>query len=178
MHFADRFQAGRFLAAQLLDYKDRADVVVLALPRGGVLVGYEVARALRAPLDILVVRKIGMPGCPELAIGALATGDVENISSQAMEHFQFSRENLQKVIDEERKELRRREHRFRNGLPFPEVRDKAVILVDDGLATGHTMGAAVTAVYRHAPKEVIVAVPVGAPPRTPQNRPYQFLYTP
>jgi putative phosphoribosyl transferase len=162
MQFKDRFQAGRFLAAELLDFKDRADVVVLALPRGGVPVGFEVARALQVPLDVLVVRKIGFPECPELAMGALASGDVQNISSRAMEQFQFSPEKLQKVIDKEREELRRREDRFRNGRPFPEVRDKVVILVDDGLATGQTMGAAVTSVRRHGPKEVIIAVPVGA----------------
>jgi putative phosphoribosyl transferase len=163
MHFKDRFQAGRFLAAQLLDYKGRADVVVLALPSGGVPVAYEVARTLQAPLDLLIVRKIGLPGCRELAMGALAAGGVEHISSQAVDYFQFSPENLQKLIDVEREELSRRENRFRSGLSFPEVEDKIVILVDDGMATGHTMSAAITAVYRHGPKKVIVGVPVGAP---------------
>jgi putative phosphoribosyl transferase len=163
MHFKDRFQAGRFLAAELLDYKDRADVVVLALPSGGVPVGYVVAETLRVPLDVLVVRKIGLPGCRELAMGALATDDIENISSQAVEYFQLSRENLQKIIDVEREELLRREKLFRNGQPFPEVQGKVVILIDDGVATGETMGAAITAVSRHGPQKVIVAVPVGAP---------------
>jgi len=162
MHFKDRFQAGRFLAAELLDYKDRADVLVLALPRGGVPVGSEVAHALRAPLDVLVVRKIGVPGFPELAMGALAAGGVENISGSTVAHFRLSPAHLQKVIDDERKELQRREFRFRGNRPFPEVRGKVVILIDDGLATGHTMDAAITAVRRQGPQEVIIAVPVGA----------------
>jgi putative phosphoribosyl transferase len=163
MQFKDRSQAGRFLAQQLLDYQKRADVIVLALPSGGVPVGYEVATRLEVSLDVLVVRKIGLPGCRDLAMGALATDNVESISKRAVEHFQFAPENLQKVIDDEREELRRREARFRHGLPFPEVHDKVVILVDDGLATGQTMNAALIAVGHHAPKEVIIAVPVGAP---------------
>lgn len=162
MRFEDRFQAGRILAAKLSAYRDNAEVVVLALPRGGVLVGYEVARALHAPLDVLVVRKIGLPGYSELAIGALASGDVENISDHAVWQYRVSPGEIEKVVAEEREELHRRERRYRGNSSFPDVRDKVVILVDDGLATGSTMSAAVTAVRQHQPKKIVVAIPVAA----------------
>ena len=162
MEFKDRYHAGRLLAAQLRDYQDRDDVVVLALPRGGVVVGYEVAQALHLPLDVLVVRKIGLPEFPELAIGAISTGGLEHISPEAVRKFQVTPEALRQVVEEEREELHRREHRFRGNAPFPDVRGKTVLLVDDGLATGATMDIAVTAVRQHKPKEIVVAIPVAA----------------
>ncbi len=162
MRFKNRFQAGRFLASLLLGYKDRDDVLVLALPRGGVPVGHEVAQALRAPLDVLVVRKIGIPGYPELGIGALAVGGVEAISEEAVRYYGVDVEMLHRTIEEEREELGRRERLYRDDLPFPAVRGKIVILVDDGLATGSTMEAAVESVSGHGAAKVVVAVPVGA----------------
>jgi len=163
MHFRDRAQAGLLLAAKLHAYRARHDVIVFALPRGGVVVGYEVAAALQAPLDVVVVRKVGLPGFSEMAIGALAFGGVESISSEAVKRFRVSPEALQNIVTSERRELGRQELLFRDDMPFPEVRDNVVILVDDGLATGQTMRAAITAVRSHAPREIVVAVPVGAP---------------
>jgi putative phosphoribosyl transferase len=161
MQFKDRFHAGRLLAAQLAAYRDPEDVIILALPRGGVAVGYEVAVELQAPLDVMAVRKVGLPGYSEMAIGALAWGGIENIPSEMASHFHLSTEDLKKVVAEERQELSRQEHLFRNGRPFPALHDKAVILVDDGLATGHTMKAAILAVRNQGPKELVVAIPVG-----------------
>ena len=163
MYFRDRSQAGLLLASKLHAYRARHDVIVFALPRGGVVVGYEVAAALQVPLDVLVVRKVGLPGYSEMAIGALASGGVESISSEAVRRFRVSPEDLRNVIANERKELSRQEQLFRDDKPFPEIYDKVVILADDGLATGQTMKAAITAVRSHAPKEIVVAVPVGAP---------------
>ncbi|PAW76306.1 MAG: phosphoribosyl transferase [Verrucomicrobia bacterium Tous-C9LFEB] len=162
MHFKDRFQAGQALANKLTAYKDRNDVQVLALPRGGVLVGYEVAKALPAPLDVLVVRKLGLPEYPELAIGALAAGDVDRVSPAAVEQFHVTPEALQCVIDAERNELHRREHCYRGNRPLPDLKSKIVILVDDGIATGLTMQAAILSVQQHNPARVVVAAPVGA----------------
>ena len=162
MHFKDRFQAGQALASKLAAYQDRNDVQILALPRGGVLVGYEVARLLHAPLDVLVVRKVGLPEYPELAIGALAAGDVDRVSPAAVEQFHVSPEALQHVIDTERTELYRRELCYRGGRPYPDVKSKIVILVDDGIATGLTMQAAIISVQRHGPSRVVVAAPIGA----------------
>jgi putative phosphoribosyl transferase len=161
MQFKDRFHAGRLLAAKLAAYRDPKDVIILALPRGGVAVGYEVAVELQAPLNVLVVRKVGLPGYSEMAIGALASGGIENIPSEMASHFHLSTEDLKKVVAEERQELSRQEHLFRNSRPFPALHDKAVIFVDDGLATGHTMKAAILAVRSQGPKELVVAVPVG-----------------
>jgi putative phosphoribosyl transferase len=162
MQFKDRFQAGRLLAAKLTAYGGRNDVIVFALPRGGVEVGYEVATTLQAPLDVIVVRKVGLPDCPELGIGALASGGIESVSDQAVDYFRVSPEDLQNVIAQARKELHRQEELFRGNRPFPELRNKVALLVDDGLATGHTMEAAIAAVRGHAPGEIVVAVPVGA----------------
>lgn len=162
MRFKDRFQAGQLLAKELTAHKGRDDAVILALPRGGVLVGYEVAKVLRLPLDVLVIRKVGLPDFPEMAIGALASGGLENISTSAVEHFDVSTDDLQRVIAMEREELLRRELCYRGDRPFPELKKKTVILVDDGLATGRTMATAIMSVRRHSPQEIIVAVPVGA----------------
>ncbi|PTY02256.1 phosphoribosyl transferase [Verrucomicrobia bacterium LW23] len=162
MQFTDRFQAGRILASRLPGYQARRDVVVLALPRGGVPVACEVAARLRAPLDLVVVRKIGVPGNRELGVGALASGGVELLAERDIAAMGVDRRALQAVIAEEREELRRRELRFRAGEPFPAVAGRTAILVDDGLATGATMRAAIMAVRSHGAAQVVVAVPVGA----------------
>lgn len=162
MIFKDRFQAGRLLAAQLLPYQGRQDVLVLALPRGGVAVGYEVARVLQAPLDVLVVRKIGLPQCPELALGAIASGGIEEVPPSIAAAYGISRDRLQAMIQMEREELARREELYRDGLPFPRILGKTVLLVDDGLATGSTMRAALQAVRSRNPAQIVVAVPVGS----------------
>lgn len=160
---ADRREAGRLLAGELADLHDAPGLLVLALPRGGVPVAYEVARALGAPLDVLVVRKIGMPGHAEYAIGAIAGGPGGGL--QVMDRLPRDKRQLeavQAVIQQERAELERRERDYRGGRPPPEIEGHAVILVDDGLATGATMEAAARAVRQHRPREVIVAAPVAS----------------
>lgn len=163
MRFHDRADAGQRLAAQLQDYAGQADVIVLALPRGGVPVAYEVARALRAPLDVFVVRKLGMPGHEEYAIGALASGGVRLINEQAVALHGVDQREIDRVAAAEQSELERRERSYRGERPFPVIRGRTVILVDDGLATGSTMRAAVQALRLEAPRKIIVAVPVSAP---------------
>jgi predicted phosphoribosyltransferase len=160
--FGDRREAGVVLADRLNEFADRDDVVVLALPRGGVPVGYEVARALDAQLDVFVVRKLGLPGHPELAIGAIASGDVRVLNEEVLESYPVSRAAIESVTRTERVELERRERTYRDGRPLVPIEGRVVILVDDGLATGSTMRAAVLAVRRLHPARVIVAVPVGA----------------
>ena len=159
--FADRPEAGRELANKLRGYGGRSDVVVLALPRGGVPVAFEIAEALNAPLDIFVVRKLGMPGHPEFAIGAIASGGV--LSEDTVRWYRIPDHVIEEVARQENTELERREREYRQGRPLIDLRDRTVILVDDGLATGSTMRAAVQAVRAHDPARVIVAVPVGAP---------------
>jgi putative phosphoribosyl transferase len=139
------------------------DVVVLALPRGGVPVAFEVAEALDAPLDVFVVRKLGMPGHPEFAIGAIASGGVRVLSDELVRWYQIPDSAIEAVTQTELTELERREREYRDGRPLTQLRDRTAILVDDGLATGSTMRAAVQAVRAHEPARVIVAVPVGAP---------------
>ncbi len=163
MLFRNRFDAGRQLAARLGRYAGRSDVVVLALPRGGVPVGYEVARALGAPLDVFVVRKLGVPGHEELAMGAIASGGVRVLNEDVLRELPLSQEEIDAVAAAEQRELARREAAYRDGRHPVDVRDKIVILVDDGLATGATMRAAVAALRRLGPARVVVAVPVGAP---------------
>jgi predicted phosphoribosyltransferase len=160
--YRDRRDAGRRLAAALLPYANRRDVVVLALPRGGVPVGFEVAAALGAPLDVFVVRKLGLPGREELAMGALASGGVRVLDEDLIRVAGVSTDEVQRVTDAERAELDRRERRYRGDRPFPEVRGKTVILVDDGLATGASMRAAVAALRMEGPARIVVAVPVAA----------------
>src|SRR5688572_1434511 len=143
MLFRDRFDAGRQVADKLMDYAGRDDVLVLALPRGGVPVGYEVAQALAAPLDVFLVRKLGVPGHEEVAMGALASGGVRVINEPAVRMLRISEETIEGVTERERRELARRERAYRDDRPPLDVRDKIVILVDDGLATGSTMRAAV-----------------------------------
>jgi putative phosphoribosyl transferase len=160
--FADRHAAGVELASHLSRYKDRDDVVVLALPRGGVPVAFEVAEALHAPLDVFVVRKLGMPGHPEFAIGAIASGGVRVLSDDVVQWYRIPESEIEVVTRAELAELERREREYRQGRPLIPLRDRAVILVDDGLATGSTMRAAVQAVRAHHPARIVVAAPVGA----------------
>lgn len=161
--FADRREAGAALAAMLQHHAGRPGVVVLALPRGGVPVGYEVAEALGAALDIFLVRKLGMPGHPEFAMGAIASGGVRVLSDDVVRMYGISAEAIERVARTEQAELERREREYRQNHAAVDVKDKTVILVDDGLATGSTMRAAVQAVRRQSPARVIVAAPVGAP---------------
>jgi predicted phosphoribosyltransferase len=163
--FDDRRAAGRVLARELADYAGRRDVVVLALPRGGVPVGFEVARALGAPLDVFVVRKLGVPGHSELAMGALASGGTMTINERVVVGLGIAEELIQRVADAERHELLRRERVYRPDRPLLPLTGRIVLLVDDGLATGATMRAAVLAVRAHQPSSVVVAVP-SAPPDT------------
>ena len=160
--FADRRQAGRILAEQLATYAGRADVIVLGLPRGGVPVAFEVARALGVPLDVFLVRKLGAPGHEELAMGAIASGDVVVVNDEVVRALKISPEEVAAEVENEREELVRRETIYRDGRPALDVRGKTVILVDDGLATGSTMRAAVTALRQQQPARIVVAVPVGA----------------
>jgi putative phosphoribosyl transferase len=163
MKYKNRIDAGRQLATKLKKHADKPDVVVLALPRGGVPVGYEVARALRAPLDVFLVRKLGVPGREELAMGAIATGGVRVINEDVVDELRIPATWIDMAAGDEMPELRRREQAYRDGRPFPDVNNKIVILVDDGLATGATMRAAVAALRRMGPSQIVVAVPVGAP---------------
>jgi predicted phosphoribosyltransferase len=162
MVFRDRVDAGRQLGVRLGEYAGRDDVVVLALPRGGVPIGYEVARALGAPLDVFLVRKLGVPGREELAMGAIASGGVRVVNREVVDELHIPADVIDAVAAEEGEELRRRETAYRDGRPAPEVAGKTVILVDDGLATGSTMRAAVAAARRLGPTAAVVAVPVGA----------------
>jgi predicted phosphoribosyltransferase len=159
--YADRREAGVALADGLRQFAG-PDAVVLALPRGGVPVGYEIARALGAPLDVFVVRKLGLPGHPELAMGAIASGDVRVLNQDVLGSYPVPRAAIEAVTRAERQELERRERAYREGRPLVPIEGRAVILVDDGLATGSTMRAAVLAVRRLHPSRVVVAVPVGA----------------
>lgn len=160
--FLDRYEGGRVLAGLLREYAHRPDTLVLALPRGGVPVAYEVARALGAPLDVFLVRKLGAPTHEELAMGAIASGGVRVINREVVEELAISREDIDAAAAREELELRRRELSYRDGRPPPDVRGRDVILVDDGLATGTTMRAAVAALRRLEPASIVVAVPVGA----------------
>ncbi len=160
--FADRADAGRILASKLLHYSKRLDVVVLALPRGGVPVGYEVARALRAPLDVFIVRKLGVPGHEELAMGAIASGGVRVINTDVTVPLRIPTEIIDRVEAREKEELDRRERLYRGDRESLAIDQCTVILVDDGLATGSTMRAAAIAVRRRHPVSVVVAVPVAA----------------
>jgi len=160
--FHDRADAGRQLAERLGDYANRNDVVVLGLPRGGVPVAYEVASRLAAPLDVFLVRKLGVPGHIELAMGAIAAGGVEVLNHDLIADLRISLQTVAGVAASERLELDRRDRVFRSGRPLPELAGKTVIVIDDGLATGATMEAAVTALRRMNPAQIVAAVPVGA----------------
>lgn len=162
MIFRDRADAGRRLAAQLAGYRDSAQVIVLALPRGGVPVGFEVARALHAPLDVFLVRKLGVPGHEELAMGAIATGGVRVLNEDVVRHLAIPGKVIDAVAVVEERELLRRERAYRDHRPAPDLAGRTAILVDDGLATGSTMRAAVHALGGLKPARIVVAVPVAA----------------
>jgi putative phosphoribosyl transferase len=161
--FRDRRDAGRKLAQELLHYANRPDVIVLALPRGGVPVAYEVARALNVPLDVFIVRKLGLPGQEELAIGAIASGGIRVLNEDIIRMLRLPAEVIERVAQHELQELQRRERLYRGNRLPPEVRDRTVILIDDGLATGASMRAAVAALRAQNPKRIVVAVPAAAP---------------
>jgi putative phosphoribosyl transferase len=163
MRFHDRTHAGQQLASLLTVHADRDAVVVLALPRGGVPVAAEVARALGAPLDVFVVRKLGVPGHPELAMGAIATGGVQVLNDDVIDELAIPRALVEQATVRERLELERRDRLYRCDRPMPVLTSRTVIVVDDGLATGSTMEAAVSALRQHKPSRIVVAVPVGAP---------------
>jgi putative phosphoribosyl transferase len=160
--FHDRADAGRVLASLLSGYADRTDLIVLALPRGGVPVAYEVARALGAPLDVFLVRKLGVPGHEELAMGAIASGGIRLINEDVVRAYRVRAADIDKVAKDEQKELERREREYRDGRQLPPLHDRTVILVDDGLATGATMRVAVLALREESPAQIVVAVPVAA----------------
>jgi predicted phosphoribosyltransferase len=160
--FRDRHEAGRTLAQKLTNYAGRDDVLVLALPRGGVPVAYEVARALGAALDVFIVRKLGVPGHEELAMGAIATGGVRVLNRSVVDAARIPQSEIDRVTAIEDAELRRRERQYRGSRSPPDVRGRVAILVDDGLATGSTMRAAAAALRRQDPAEIVVAVPVAS----------------
>lgn len=163
MRFRDRAEAGQRLAEQLMVYAGREDVLVLALPRGGVPVAYAVARALGAPLDVFLVRKLGVPDHEELAMGAIATGGVRVLNAELVQQLTIPEELIEAVAAREGRELARRERLYRGDRPAPDPRGRTIVLVDDGLATGATMRAAAIAVRRQHPSGLVVAVPVAAP---------------
>jgi putative phosphoribosyl transferase len=162
MVFRDRAEAGRVLATKLTGFAGRGDVVVLALPRGGAVVGYEVAQALNAPLDVFVVRKLGTPGQPELAMGAIASGGVIALNPDVVHALNIPDEVIRHVAAREQQEVERREREYRGNRPPLPLPHQVIILVDDGLATGSTMRAAVTAVRDRDPAAIVVAAPVAA----------------
>jgi predicted phosphoribosyltransferase len=157
--YRDRADAGATLAGLLGHYAGRDDLLVLGLPRGGVPVAYQVARALGAPLDVFLVRKLGVPGREELAMGAIASGGVRVVNRNLVEGLGIPAAMVERTVAAEQRELDRREHAYREERPPPEVKDKVVVLVDDGLATGSTMRAAIAAVRRLGPARLVVAVP-------------------
>jgi len=161
--FRDRRDAGKTLAQKLLHYADRPDVLLLALPRGGVPVAYEVALALHVPLDVFIVRKLGVPGHEELAIGAIASGGIRVLNEEIIQALHIPEEIIEQVAQRELQELRRREEAYRGDYPPPEIHGRIAILIDDGLATGASMRAAVAGVRAQDPERIIVAVPTAAP---------------
>ena len=163
--FRDRTDGGQLLALQLTKYKNNPDLLVLALPRGGVPVGYEIAKALNATLDVFVVRKLGVPGHEEFGMGAIASGGARILNDQIIRHLHISPETIDAVTSREEMELQRRERLYRGDRGPLNIHGKTVILVDDGLATGSSMKAAIAAVRQQNPARIVVAVPT-APPAT------------
>jgi len=163
MLFQDRIDAGQRLANLLKSYTERPDVIVIALPRGGVPVAAEVAKVINAPMDVLVVRKLGVPGAEETAMGAIASEDFCYINHDLVARLKISSEVLNIVVQQEQQELKRREKAYRDDLPPLDLRDRTVILVDDGLATGATIQVAIDAIQQQQPRELTVAVPVAEP---------------
>jgi putative phosphoribosyl transferase len=162
MLFHNRTHAGHVLAGRLSTYAGRPDVLVLGLPRGGVPVAYEIARVLGAPLDVFLVRKLGVPGQEELAMGAIASGGVRVLNEETVRALGISEEAIDEVAEREQEELERRQHAYRADRPPPDVHGRTVILVDDGLATGSTMRAAIVALRQLGPARIVVAVPVAS----------------
>ena len=160
--YTDRHQAGKILAEQLKEYTKKPNVIVLALPRGGVPVAYEIAQALSVPLDVLVARKLGVPWHEELAMGAIASGGTVIFNQEILKDLDITQEEIEQVILAEKKELERREKTYRGNRPKANFTDKIIILVDDGIATGATMRAAIKALRTHKPQKIIIAVPVAA----------------
>lgn len=164
--FRDRREAGEILAWKLQAYADRPDVVVLGLPRGGVPVAYEVARSLHVPLDVFVVRKLGLPNHEEFAMGAIASGGTRVLNRDKVRQFGIPSQDVDAVTAIEQRELERRERAYRGGVPFADVRGRIVVLVDDGIATGASMSVAVAALRRQQPARIVVAAPVASPDTT------------
>jgi predicted phosphoribosyltransferase len=159
--FADRREAGEFLAAALLSYADQPGAIVLALPRGGVPVAHEVAKALRLPMDLWLVRKLGAPGHPELAMGALAARDTDILNEDVIRHLRIRQQDVDAALETAKMELERRNSVYRHGRPPPDVTGRTAIVVDDGLATGATMRAAVVSLRRAGAEKIVAAAPVG-----------------
>jgi putative phosphoribosyl transferase len=162
MRFKNRVEAGRSLAERLSAYANRSDTLVLGLPRGGVPVAYEVATALNAPMDVFVVRKLGVPGHEELAMGAIATGGARSLNQDVIEYLRIPEEVVDEVTEQEERELERRERLYRDNRPARSPRDRVAILVDDGLATGSSMRAAALALRQQQPASIVVAIPVAS----------------
>ena len=158
--FADRREAGKLLASELKAYQDCPGAMVLALPRGGVPVAFEIATQLHLPLDVWIVRKLGVPYHKELAMGAIAASGERVMNQQVVKWSNISPETIERVVKEETAELKRRDQLYRQGKPWPSLADQIIILVDDGIATGATMQAAIASLKPHQPKEIIVAVPI------------------
>lgn len=163
MLFKDRRVAGQLLAQELAAYTNRPDVLVFALPRGGVPVAYEIAQGLNVPLDVIVVRKLGVPNQEELAMGAIASGGVRILNEQILSQLDISDDRVARIALNEERELERRERLYRGDQPLPDLQGYTVIVVDDGLATGATMWAAIVALRKLQPARIIIAVPVAAP---------------
>ena len=162
MLFSDRAEAGRLLATKLANYRGRADALILGLPRGGIPVAYEVGAALSLPVDVFVVRKLGVPGQEELAMGAIATGDVQVINYGVVNSLGIGPSTIEAVAQKERQELQRREELYRGERSPRSIQGKTVILVDDGIATGSTMRAAIAALRQIGPESIVVAAPVAS----------------
>lgn len=160
--YQNRNDAGKILASMLAHYANRQDVLVLALPRGGVPVAFEIAKTLNAPLDVFIVRKLGLPGHAELAMGAIASGGTTVFNQDVLDDFQIDERTIQEVTIKELTELNRRESLYRGEKAFPSLKNKTIILVDDGIATGATMRAAILALRQLKPEAIVIAVPVSA----------------
>lgn len=160
--YRNRYTAGKILAEQLNHYANRSDVIVLALPRGGVPVAFEIANALSVPLDVFIVRKLGVPTHQELAMGAIATGGMIVYNDDIIRELHITQAQIKQVIELEQQELDRRNKKYRGDKPFPSLNNKIIILVDDGIATGATMRAAIAALRKQSPKKIVLAVPVAA----------------